>query len=295
MRAHFILFVRDQERSTEFYRATLDAPPRLNVPGMTEFDLPGGAVLGLMPEAGAARLLGSAFSAAGAPRPTRSELYLLVPDPASFHRRALAAGAREASALAARDWGDEAAYSLDPDGHVLAFARESRPPVSPVSGVAIRPATPGDVPLVLQLIRELAEYERLADELVATEDGLREALFGARAVAEVVIAELDGAPVGYALFFRNFSTFLGRAGMYLEDIFVRPECRGRGIGAALLGHVAALAVERRCERLEWVVLGWNVSAIRFYENLGARPMSDWLIYRLDGDALRGAAKAEPRG
>ncbi|HEX8391149.1 MAG TPA: GNAT family N-acetyltransferase [Longimicrobium sp.] len=153
----------------------------------------------------------------------------------------------------------------------------------------IRPAAPDDVPLILAFIRELADYERLLHEVVATEERLRATLFGPRSAAEVVIAEADGAPVGFALFFQNYSTFLAQPGIYLEDLYVRPEARGRGIGRALLGHLARLAVERGCGRLEWWVLDWNASAIAFYRGLGAEPMEDWTVYRLAGDALRRTA------
>jgi GNAT superfamily N-acetyltransferase len=162
-----------------------------------------------------------------------------------------------------------------------------------VDGLEIRAATPTDVPLVLRFIRALAEYERLAQEVVATEDGLRESLFGPRPGAEVLIAELRGAPVGFALFFHNFSTFLGRRGIYLEDLFVQPEHRGRGIGLALLRRLATLCVERDCGRLEWAVLHWNETAIRFYEGLGAAPMRDWSVYRLTGEALSTLAERAP--
>src|SRR2546423_3576245 len=138
----------------------------------------------------------------------------------------------------------------------------------------IRAATEADVPLILRCIRELAEYERLAHEVVATEDVLRETLFGARPYAEVVIAEDGGEAVGFALFFHNYSTFLGRPGIYLEDLYVRPQARGRGVGRALLAHLARLTVERRCGRLEWWVLDWNEDAIRFYRSLGAQPMDE---------------------
>jgi GNAT superfamily N-acetyltransferase len=159
----------------------------------------------------------------------------------------------------------------------------------------IRPAVEADVPLVLRFIRELAEYERLLHEVVATEDRLRETLFGARPAAEVVIAE-DGAgePLGFALFFHNYSTFLAQPGLYLEDLYVRPEARGRGAGRALLAHLARLARERGCGRLEWWVLDWNESAIRFYRSLGAQPMSDWTVFRLTGDELSRLADEAPR-
>ena len=149
----------------------------------------------------------------------------------------------------------------------------------------IRSAHRSDVPLVLAFIRELAAYERLAEEVVATEDTLAASLFGPHPAAEVLIAELDGAAVGFALFFPNYSTFLGKAGIYLEDLFVRPGARGRGVGRALLCRLAAIAMERGCGRLEWAVLDWNESAIGFYKKLGAAAQSDWTTYRLTGDAL----------
>jgi GNAT superfamily N-acetyltransferase len=149
----------------------------------------------------------------------------------------------------------------------------------------IRPAAESDVPLILSFIRELAAFERLAHEVVATEAGLRATLFGPRPYAEVAIAEDGGESAGFALFFHNYSTFLGRPGIYLEDLYVRPELRGRGIGRALLAHLARLAVERGCGRLEWWVLDWNESAIRFYRSLGAVAMDEWTVFRVAGDAL----------
>lgn len=151
--------------------------------------------------------------------------------------------------------------------------------------LSLRPAIPADVPLIRTLIQGLAEYERLAAECVATEDGLRATLFGPSPDAEVVLAFLDGAPAGFALFFHNYSTFLARRGLYLEDLFVLPELRGKGVGTALLQHLARLAMERECGRFEWAVLDWNEPAIRFYESLGAVPMTDWTTYRLTGEAL----------
>lgn len=149
----------------------------------------------------------------------------------------------------------------------------------------IRQAKPGDEPCILGLIRELAEYERLTHEVKATPALLAEHLFGENALAEAMLAEQDGQAVGFALFFRNFSTFLGRPGLYLEDLYVREDCRGQGIGRTLLGHLAALARERGYGRMEWSVLDWNQSAIDFYESLGAEAMSEWTVYRLsrDGD------------
>lgn len=151
--------------------------------------------------------------------------------------------------------------------------------------IRIVPATERDVPLILQMIRDLAEYERMADLVVATEAGLRDALFGARPDAEVIFAYAGDRPAGFALFFHNFSTFVGCRGLYLEDLFVRPEFRGAGIGKRLLVELARIAVARGCGRLEWSVLDWNEPAIGFYRRLGARPMDDWTIFRVSGDAL----------
>jgi GNAT superfamily N-acetyltransferase len=151
--------------------------------------------------------------------------------------------------------------------------------------ITIRPATERDVALILELIRGLAEYERLAQEVTATEDTLRRSLFGPSPGGEVVIAEAGGEPVGFALFFHNFSTFVGKRGIYLEDLFVKPAWRGQGVGRKLLVHLAQLAVQRDCGRLEWAVLDWNEPAIRFYRSLGAQPMHDWTVFRLAGDIL----------
>ncbi|HEV3101990.1 MAG TPA: GNAT family N-acetyltransferase [Candidatus Dormibacteraeota bacterium] len=155
--------------------------------------------------------------------------------------------------------------------------------------VQIRPATRDDVSAIAELIRGLARYEKLENDVVMTEALLDKALFGDRQYAEVLLAEEDGGPVGFALFFHNFSTFLGRPGIYLEDLFVLPEHRGRGIGRRLLTHLAQIAVERDCGRLEWSVLDWNRDAIGFYERIGARPNSEWTVYRLTGEALTGLA------
>ncbi|MCB1008171.1 MAG: GNAT family N-acetyltransferase [Acidobacteria bacterium] len=150
----------------------------------------------------------------------------------------------------------------------------------------LRAATERDVPTILDLIRGLAEYEKLSHEVVADEATLERSLFGERRVAEVVIADHEGEPAGFALFFHNFSTFLGLPGIYLEDLFVRPELRGRGIGETLLAYLGKLAVERGCGRLEWSVLDWNEPAIRFYLRLGAVRMDEWTVHRVTGDALR---------
>jgi GNAT superfamily N-acetyltransferase len=150
----------------------------------------------------------------------------------------------------------------------------------------IAPATPADVPLILSLINELADYEKLRHEVIATEASLGQALFGPRPSAEAVIARMGAQPAGFALYFHNFSTFLGKQGLYLEDLFVRPAYRGRAIGKALLRHLAALALERGCGRFEWAVLDWNRPARDFYEALGAQAKSDWIIHRLSGDALQ---------
>jgi GNAT superfamily N-acetyltransferase len=160
--------------------------------------------------------------------------------------------------------------------------------------IRIKPATPADAPIILQLIRELAEFERLLHEVQATEEQVREQLFGARPAAEVVIARIDDEVAGFALFFHNFSTFLGLPGIYLEDLFVRPAARSKGVGQALLRWLAAEAVKRGCGRLEWAVLDWNEPAIRFYKSLGARPMEEWGIFRLTGDALRDVASRKSR-
>jgi GNAT superfamily N-acetyltransferase len=159
--------------------------------------------------------------------------------------------------------------------------------------IRIASATEDQIPLILELIRGLAEYEKLGDEVVASEESLRRSLFGARPDAEVVVAYVDDAPGGFALFFHNYSTFLGRRGLYLEDLFVKPAFRGHGVGRRLLRHLAQLAVERGCGRLEWAVLDWNAPAIRFYQSLGAGPMSDWTVYRLSGDALAALAGEAP--
>jgi GNAT superfamily N-acetyltransferase len=151
--------------------------------------------------------------------------------------------------------------------------------------IHIERATEKDVPLILDMIRGLAEYERLASEAVATEVDLRHALFGPTPAAEVLIAYADDCAAGFALFFHNFSTFVGRRGLYLEDLFVKPEFRGRGIGKRLLVELAHLAVERGCGRFEWSVLDWNEPAIAFYKSLQARPLEEWTMFRLTGDAL----------
>ena len=148
----------------------------------------------------------------------------------------------------------------------------------------IRMATEADVPLILTFIRELADYENLLEEVVATEELLREWLFEKRK-AEVIIGELDGEPVAFALFFHNFSTFLGRAGIYLEDLYVRTEARGNGVGKKMMKHLARLAVERGCGRLEWWCLDWNKDSIAFYQSIGAESMDDWTVYRVSGDML----------
>lgn len=149
----------------------------------------------------------------------------------------------------------------------------------------IRPATPADVALILRLVRELAEFEREPDAVEATEDMLAVALFGERPAAEAVIAELDGAPVGFALFFQNFSTWTGRPGIYLEDLYVTPAARGSGTGTALLRHLAGIALDRGCGRFEWAVLDWNEPAINFYRAMGAVGMDEWRVQRVAGDAL----------
>ena len=151
--------------------------------------------------------------------------------------------------------------------------------------VTIREAVPGDVATILRFIRELAEFEREADKVVATEELLHEAMFGERPVAETVIAERDGVPLGMALFFHNFSTWTGWKGLYLEDLYVTPEARGSGVGGALLKHLAGVALDRGCTRFEWSVLDWNERAIEFYRSVGAMAMDEWTVNRVSGDAL----------
>lgn len=160
--------------------------------------------------------------------------------------------------------------------------------------MSIRFAAPEDVPLILHFIRSLAKYEKLEDRVIATEDGLRATLFGQPRFAEVLIAEEslpESRPVGFALFFHNYSTFLGQPGIYLEDLYVEPETRGRGYGKALLARLASLAKERNCGRVEWAVLDWNTPSIDFYKALGAVPQDDWTVYRLTGEALEKLATA----
>lgn len=159
----------------------------------------------------------------------------------------------------------------------------------------LRFAGPSDVPVILELIRGLARYEKLEHECVATEELLHEYLFGDRTYAEVLIVEASGTPAGFALYFHTFSTFLGRPGIYLEDLFVKPAWRGRGLGDALLRRLARLALERNCGRLEWAVLDWNEPAIRFYRRLGAEPLDEWTTFRVTGGALRNLAEGRAAG
>ena len=161
-----------------------------------------------------------------------------------------------------------------------------------LANFTIQNATENDIPTILHLIRELAEYERAPDEAVATEEGLREVLFGERPAAEVLIAWEGEMAVGFAVFFHNFSTWLGRPGLYLEDLFVRPEDRGKGYGRALLVRLAQIAQERGCGRMEWAVLDWNEPAIKFYRTLGAAPNEEWTIFRLTRDKIAKLATSE---
>jgi GNAT superfamily N-acetyltransferase len=172
------------------------------------------------------------------------------------------------------------------------------------TAISIRPATPDDVPLIAALIKELAEYEHCPDEAKATTESLRQNLFGNSfpgevsrrgPVAECLIGELNGSPEGLALFFTNYSTWTGVPGIYLEDLFVRPAARARGLGKALLGRLAAIATSRGCQRLEWAVLDWNTPAIDFYKSLGAQPLSEWTVFRLSGTPLENMAGTSPDG
>ncbi len=155
-----------------------------------------------------------------------------------------------------------------------------------MSDIIFRPALPEDCPLILSFIKALAEYEKLSDQVVATEELLKEWIFE-KGKAEVIFPVVDGEEVGFALFFHNFSTFLGRAGIYLEDLFIKPEYRGKGYGKATLQQLGRIALERRCGRLEWACLDWNRPSIDFYLSLDAKPMDEWTVYRLAGDSLRG--------
>ncbi len=156
----------------------------------------------------------------------------------------------------------------------------------------IRFATEADVPLILALIKELADFEKLSHEVSVTEEELREQLFGPRRFAEVLIGETEGRPADFALFYHNFSTLLDRPGIYLEDLFVRSEFRGRGFGRRMLSYVARIARERNCSRFEWAVLDWNKRAMNFYNKLGARPMDEWTVYRMDEKAIESLATDE---
>jgi GNAT superfamily N-acetyltransferase len=158
-----------------------------------------------------------------------------------------------------------------------------------MAAIRIVPAQASDVPVILEMIKALAEYEQLTHEVVATEDDLRQSLFGPRPAGEVLLAYAGNTPVGFALFFHNFSTFLGRHGLYLEDLFVVPEWRGKGVGKQLLAHIASIAESRNCGRMEWAVLDWNESAIAFYRRMGAHVLDEWRICRLTGHELRAAS------
>ncbi len=159
------------------------------------------------------------------------------------------------------------------------------------TGLSIRPATVVDVPVILQLIRDLAAYERAPNEVTATKEQLVDVLFGKKPAAEVLLAFENETPVGFAVFFHNFSTWLGRPGLYLEDLFVKPEMRGKGYGRALLVDLARIARERGCGRMEWAVLDWNDPAIQFYRKLGAKPLDEWTVFRLTRDGIAKLAES----
>ncbi len=163
---------------------------------------------------------------------------------------------------------------------------------APTSAIRVAHATEHDTPLILSFIRHLAGYERLAEACVATEESLRETLFGESPAAEVIFAYHEGTPVGFALFFHNYSTFLARRGLYLEDLFVLPDARGKGVGRALLSELARIALSRNCGRMEWAVLKWNQLAIDFYDRLGAEPLHDWDVYRISGTPLQRLASIQ---
>ncbi|MGE5441305.1 MAG: N-acetyltransferase family protein [Bacteroidota bacterium] len=159
------------------------------------------------------------------------------------------------------------------------------------TAIVIKKACKSDTPLILSFIKQLAEYERMSDDVVATEELLKEVLFGNSPSAEVVLAYYNNEPAGFAIYFFNFSTFVGRPGLYLEDLFVKPALRGKGIGKALLIHLAKKAIEKKCGRFEWSVLDWNAPAINFYKSLGARPMDEWTVFRIDGEKLKSLSEA----
>jgi GNAT superfamily N-acetyltransferase len=175
---------------------------------------------------------------------------------------------------------------MNPSDRELSATHEASVPSAAGAPFSIRPVRPADVDVLANLVRELAVYEKLEDHARATADDFKRHLFGPHPAAEAALAEVGGEPVGFALWFSTFSTFRGQPGLYLEDIFVRPDHRGRGIGQGLLAMVARLALERGCGRLEWSVLDWNSPAIGFYRALGARPMDDWTVYRVDDEPLR---------
>ncbi len=158
-------------------------------------------------------------------------------------------------------------------------------PIPSIPNFRLEPATEADIPVIIDFIRALAEYERLLDQMVATEDGLRQSLFGERPYAEVLLGYYDDEPVAFALFFHNYSTFLGKPGLYLEDLFVKPHMRGKGLGKVILRRLAQIAKQRGCGRFEWWVLDWNEPSIAFYKSLGAIPMDEWTVFRVTGDAL----------
>ena len=160
-----------------------------------------------------------------------------------------------------------------------------RPIQTKIIGLTLRFAEEKDVPVILEFIKELADYEKLAHEVVATEEKLQKSLFNDNPFAEVIIAEYLTKPVGFCLFFHNFSTFLGRPGIYIEDIYIKLEHRGLGFGKSILAYLAKLAEERDCGRIEWSVLDWNINALNFYNDLGAEPMNEWTVFRISGDAL----------
>jgi len=162
--------------------------------------------------------------------------------------------------------------------------------MGPMTALRIVPASESDIPLILSFIHKIAEYEKLSHQVTATEETLRASLFGPRPAAEVLLAYWEEKPAGYAVFFHNFSTFLGRAGIYLEDLFVEPELRGKGIGKALLSAIAKEAQKRDCGRLEWAVLDWNKPSIDFYLSLGAKPMDEWTIFRMTEDSIAKLAR-----
>ncbi len=271
-----ILPVSDIKAATEFYSQLLGVPGKRVSPGRHYFDC-GGTILACFDP----RADGDSFDA----RPNPDHVYFAVAEVEQVFERAKAIGCREIDdRICTRPWGERGFYAQDPFGNPVCFVDEGT--IFTGESAMIRPAAESDAPAILSLIRELAEYEHLTHACVATEELLSRHLFGGDRAAEALVAEENGAVVGYAIFFKTFSTFLALPGIYLEDIYVQPAHRGRGIGKAMLRQIARIAIERGYGRVEWSVLDWNTPSIEFYKRLGAAPLEDWTMFRLTGEALK---------